>query len=760
MIGLLVVAGLCPCTALAALLGVRWRNIAADRNDLVSYELHLPRQLEPTAVTTWLIGVSGLLLPQHKRWTRQPFVVLSVVADSQGIRHYLQTPCRWQRSIETALSASVPSVRWEPADSVDLPVAQSAAEYRLSTSDRSLRTDGAPLAAKLLTALQPLSADERLVVQWTLAPAAPVMPARLQTSRQTPTSLLDDAPSRDGEAVAALRAKQRSPLLLSVLRIGASASEAQRARTLLGHTEAPLQEARAPGVGLQRRRIPSRTVAERINGRAVPLLGWPAVLNADELTGLLAWPIGVDQLPGLTLSGYRLIPASPAVPTEGTVIGDSTFPGQTRPLAIGVQARLRAVHVLGPVGSGKSVLLLNMASQDLLAGHGLIVLDAKGDLIQDLLTVIPASRKSDVIVLDPADTERPVGLNPLATFGRGNGDVLVENLVGLFKSLYASSWGPRTDDILRASLLAVMHRDDATLADIPMLLMNADHRRQIVAGLNDPIGLGQFFNWFEALSPAERLNVTGPVQNKLRSVLMRPNVRSIVAQPNPTWSFHDVMAKQQILLVSLASGLIGTDAASLIGALLVSEMWNATLARAGLPQSQRPPVMAYIDEWQRFMHVPTPMDQILAEARGLGLGMTLAHQYLHQLTDEARNAVLSTVRSRVIFQMPAGDAGMMAKELSGMLSADDLQGLGAYEVAAQLFANGSTQPPATGRTRPAPAPISDPAELRALSRQRYGIDRQVIEDALRARIANVPPEAPVGRRPRPNSGPNAAPRRS
>src|SRR5262249_38286505 len=160
---------------------------------------------------------------------------------------------------------------------------------------------------------------------------------------------------------------------------------------------------------------------------------------------LIGWPIGVQQLPGLVLRGYRQLPPSPLVPTVGTVLADSTFPGTDQPIALDLEARLRHVHVLGPTGTGKSSLLCNMAGQDMAAGYGLVLLDPKGDLVNDVLARVPKERAGDVIVLDPADTDRPVGLNPLHAASGAHAEVVVENLVGLFKSLYKANWGPRTD---------------------------------------------------------------------------------------------------------------------------------------------------------------------------------------------------------------------------------------------------------------------------------------------------------------------------
>jgi hypothetical protein len=418
------------------------------------------------------------------------------------------------------------------------------------------------------------------------------------------------------------------------------------------------------------------------------------------------------------------------------VIADSNYPGNERPVAMDVEARLRHLHVLGPTGTGKSTLLVNMCAQDMESGRGVVLLDPKGDLATDVLARVPGNRKDDVIVLDPADDQFPVGLNPLRAGVNGSSEVVVENLVGLFKSLYRSSWGPRTDDVLRASLMTLAAFGNATLCEVPLLLTNPDYRRRVVGSLDDPIGLESFWGWYESLSDGERLTVVGPVLNKIRAFSLRPRVRAIVGQATPVLSLSEVLSQKRILIVSLASGLLGDEAASLLGALVVAELWHATMARSGLPASQRQPVMGYLDEWSRFLHLPTPMASVLAEARGLGLGLTLAHQHLGQLPEDARDAVLSNARSRVLFQLPASDARLVARELGGVLTVDDLQGLGGFEIAVQLFAHGSTQAPATARTRPMPPIISDPAVVRAESRKRYGVPRDEVEAAIRERQTN------------------------
>jgi hypothetical protein len=628
---------------------------------------------------------------------------------------------------------------------VELPEARAelTAEYRLSSQQRPLHIDPPALSARLLANLQPLDADEAVVVQWLVTAHPPVSPVANKNQGQ----VLPTGTVMDSEAVSALRKKQALPLLLGAGRIGVTARTGWARLRLLRQVEASWHETRAPGIHLQRRWLPSRWVAGSLRLRRTAFAAWPGTYNSEELASLVGWPIGAIAVPGLVLGGCRQVPASPLVPRSGTVLADSNYPGDPRPLALDVGARLHHTHLLGPTGTGKSTLIVHMVLDDLENGRGVVLLDPKGDLVQQVLERIPAAREHDVVVLDAADTARTVGLNPLRAARGASAEVVVENLVGLFKSLYRHSWGPRLDDILRAALLTLAGVEGSTLCEVPLILTDPGYRRRIVGGLDDPVGLESFWGWYEGLSDPERMTAIGPVLNKVRAFTMRPTVRNIIGQSAPAVSISQVFSENKVLLCSLAPGLLGDEAASLLGALIVAEVWHATTARAALAQNRRAPTMAYLDEWQHFVHLPTPMPAMLAEARGLGLSMTLAHQHLDQLDKEARDAVLANARSRVVFQLPAGDARIIERELGGVLTAEDLQGLGAYEVVCQLFAAGMTLPPATGKTRPLPPVSSDASAIRRMSRERYGIARDEVEQAIRQRQGGGATGA-VGRRSR------------
>lgn len=321
----------------------------------------------------------------------------------------------------------------------------------------------------------------------------------------------------------------------------------------------------------------------------------------------------------------------------------------------------------------------------------------------------------------------------------------MDQVVSIFHDLYRESWGPRTDDILRAALLTLVGVPGMTLAEVPLLLTDPGFRSPLVGRLNDPVALGPFWGWYEALSDGERTAAIGPVMNKLRTFLLRRRLRNILGQAEPRFDFDQALADRSIVLVPLTKGLLGEEAAALLGSLVVTRLWQAIQARAGLPVEARPVTFAYIDEFQDYLHLPAGVESMLAQARSLGLGLTLAHQHLGQLPTAVREAVLANARSRVIFQVAAADANSLARELAPDVKSSDLQGLGRFEVVARLSSGGQVTAPVTGSTQPAPAPTGQAGAARLRSRERYGISRDEVEAAIHERHSGRPGRRPFGR---------------
>jgi hypothetical protein len=651
--------------------------------------------------------------------------VLEARATKDGVAYLLGAPLAAVLTAQRRLRTTLPDVRITEVTGQRQAVT-TAVRLKLSTRHRALRTDQPEATAReVLGALTQVCGDELLVLQVVLGPRR--IPLAVPT--HSPSSIVapwwqvvwhGNGGTVDSEKRTALRNKVSDHGFAVTVRLGVAAPTAGRRRTLLNSLYAALRVSEAPGVQLRLR----RESADMMSAARAPWR-WPLRLNASEVLALTGWPVGDDALPGQPASHPKSLPPSDGTTGAARVVATASAPGVAVALGLPASAALHHLHVLGPTGTGKSTLLTNLICQDMGAGRAVVVVDPQGDLITDVLERVPEQRRDDVVVLDPADSRAPVGLNPLLTRGR-NPEVVADGLLAVFKGLYGEALGPRSQDILHACLLTLTRRDDASLVMLPLLLTNTGFRRSLTAGIHDPIALGPFWAWYEHLSEGERQAAIAPIQNKLRQWLLRPSLRNVLGQRHPQLSISEVFTQRKVLLVSLAQGQLGPEGAALLGSLVVAELWQATVERANIPKSKRQPVMVFLDEFSAFLHLPTDVADALARSRGMGVAYTLAHQFLAQLSPAMRAAVLANTRSRVCFQLAPEDAVTIARS-HPELNTEDFTSLGRYEVYASLFARGQVTPFASGRTLPASAVTGHAARLRQLSRERYGQPLDALE---------------------------------
>ncbi|MGI8667503.1 MAG: type IV secretory system conjugative DNA transfer family protein [Jatrophihabitans sp.] len=672
-------------------------------------QLHWPRPLEAagpvSAVRAWAAD------------QRSPEIVLEARAQGGQIHYLLGCAPTAMFSIHQRLTTAVPQARLTKFGQPRAAVAV-AGMVKLSTRHRALRSDTFDVAVRqILGALSTVNSDELLVLQLILGPRR----IPLAVPNQSPSTVampwyqaawIGNGGTVDGEKRAALRDKVSDHGFAATIRIGVSAATKVRRRSLLLGLFAALRVTEAPGLKARLGHEP----ATHLNLAAIPWR-WPLRLNVAEAVAWTGWPIGDDELPGQPpLHPKQVAPMALAVKGD-RVVGEALAPGVTGQLGYSVTDSLRHTWVLGPTGTGKSTLLLNLIHQDLLANRPVVVIEPN-DLITDLLARIPESRRDDVVLLDCLDPA-PVGINPLARHGRSP-ELVADSLLGMFQSLYGEGIGPRSTDILANCLNVLARRDDASLVMLPLLLTNNGFRRSVTQQVSrdDPIAAGPFWAWFNQLSDDARSQVIAPLQNKLRP-LLRPTLRNVLAQRSPRFNIRQVLTENKVLLVPLQKGVIGPDTAELLGALVIAELWLAIRERRAISENQRTPVRVYIDEAQDYLRLPTDLSDALATSRSLKVGWHLAHQYRDQLSPSMRAAFEANARSRICFQLGSGDARAMAAGQS-VIAPEDFTALPAYQIYASLLQRGSVQPWASATTQPAPEKCSQPSDIRARSRRQYG----------------------------------------
>jgi hypothetical protein len=534
-------------------------------------------------------------------------------------------------------------------------------------------------------------------------------------SRRQP---LDPTVSPD---VRAVLEKASHPLYRCLVRLSVTAPDKHVARGRI-HALAGAFAAYEGRVGLRRRRVrgPERKLALRSLGRRGYLLSVP------ELAALAHLPAEA-ALPGLLRAGARTIAPPPGLPDTGKPLGRTAGGG---PVVLAVADARYHLHLLGPTGVGKSTLIARLVLSDLEAGRGAVVIDPKGDLIEEILARIPDRAGERVDLLDPLDPSPP-GLNVLEG---DDPDLVVDQLVGIFRRVYERFWGPRTDDILRVALLTLLETGGGTLADVPRLLTDVHWRAQLLDHLYEPVGLEPFWESYNELGEAVRAQMTGPVLNKLRAFLLRRPVRAIVGQQRSTIDVARILDHGRLLLVRVPKGTLGEDTSRLLGSFVVARVWQAALARAAQPEQQRADAALYVDEVHNYLNLPTPLEEMLAEARGYRLSLCLAHQHLGQLPKEMREALAANARTKLYFQLSQHDAQSLGKEVEPELAAHDLAHLPRYTAAVRLCQQGETGPAFTLTTSPLEPGNPERADsVRASSRQRNGTERSAVEADLRAR---------------------------
>lgn len=407
------------------------------------------------------------------------------------------------------------------------------------------------------------------------------------------------------------------------------------------------------------------------------------------------------------------------------------------------------LHVPGPTGTGKSTLLINLAMADARAGRGLAVFDPKGDLIRDLLDRLPASVGNRLVLIDPDEKAAPAALD---LFDLGSDpESVADQLVGVMAKVWAQYWGPRTDDLARHAVLTLAHQPGATLADLPVLLVDTAYRRRLIGlvrrklGPVESAGLVAFWAWYDTLTPAQASVQVGPLLSKLRAVLSRRFAAQLFGTGVSTFRLSEVL-DGGVLLVRLPPTL-GDDTVRLTGSLLLAALLYAASGRADQREADRLDASLILDECQAFLHLPIGVDDALAQARAWHLCLVLAHQHLGQLTPRMAAALDANARNKVFFALSPRDAKDLVHHVAPYFEAEDLTRRDAYGIVCRLVIDGRDGEPFSLNTRPAPPAFPGRAtELRAAARHR-GLP--AAERHAMAQARQVGPKAPVRRAGRP-----------
>jgi uncharacterized protein DUF87 len=386
--------------------------------------------------------------------------------------------------------------------------------------------------------------------------------------------------------------------------------------------------------------------------------------------------------------------------TDDVYVGLRHEYGGEKPFSIGLSERRQHVYAIGQTGAGKSTLLRNLIMQDIEAGRGVALIDPHGDLASDVLEQIPPWRTSDVVYFDPASRD-PLSINLFRATG-DNWHLVASGIVSAFKNIWSNSWGARLEYILYATLAALLQCDNTSLLGVSRMLYDDRYRAWVVRQIKDPMVRSFWVNEFANYDRSFRQEVVSPIQNKVGQLFLAPSLRNALGQVGSKVNFRFMMDEQRIFIANLSKGFIGEAHSSLLGSLLITGFEVAALSRADIPPHERRDFFLYADE---FHHYATDsFASILSEARKYRLSLTLAHQYLGQLTEQISTAVFGNVGTFLAFRVSEADGAVLERQFGGVIKSANFTSLENYELCARMlsqdpFRARSLQPLDTGRRR-------------------------------------------------------------
>jgi len=467
------------------------------------------------------------------------------------------------------------------------------------------------------------------------------------------------------------------------------------------------------------------------------------LLSCEELATLWHPATATVRAPAMQVTESRELEPPVTVPLvakepDAAAIGRLKFRGRSDIFGIRQDDRRRHLAIIGKTGMGKTTLLQKLIGDDIHAGRGVAIIDPHGDLADSILDMVPSNRTNDVVLFDAGDREYPLAFNVLARRDANQRGLVASAVVSAFKKIYGDSWGPRLEHIFRNALLALLETPGASLLVLQRLLSDAPYRKAIIGHVRDPVVRTFWEKEFASWKPQYVAEAVAPILNKTGQFLSQPTLRAIVGQRRASLDLRRVMDSGQILIVNLSKGRIGEDASMLLGSLLVTGIQLAAMSRADVPERDRPDFVLYVDEFQNF--ATDSFATILSEARKYRLCLVLANQYLAQIDEATAAAVFGNVGSLLAFQVGAHDAEVLAEQLGGDITPQDLLSLPRYRAYLRLLIDGMPSRPFSMATMPAPRvdrAVARADTIRRTSRQRYARSVAQVDLEIQEAFASV-----------------------
>ena len=480
--------------------------------------------------------------------------------------------------------------------------------------------------------------------------------------------------SADPKELEAIENKISKPGFNVVVRMVVSSSTIESAKAHLSNIKSAFSQFNGINSFTSNKHLFKGAFANDFIYRYMPMRGQTSVLTSEELATIFHFPNKAITTPHILWITSKRAPAPMQTPTSGLYLGKSTYRGLAKPVYMSLDDRRRHMYIIGKTGTGKSEFLKAMIMQDIKNGEGLAVIDPHGDLIEDMLPLIPPSRAEDVILFDPSDTSRPMGLNMLEAQTEEQKHYVVSSIIGLMYKLFDPNKtgiiGPRFEHAIRNAMLTVMYEEGSTFVEVVRILTDANFVQELLPKVLDPIIRRYWTDQIAQTSDFHKSEVLDYIVSKFGRFVTNKMIRNIIGQSLSSFNFRKVMDEKKILLINLSKGKIGEENSNFLGLVIVPKILVAAMSRQDMPMSQRRDFFLYVDEFQNFA---TPdFAQILSEARKYRLNLIVANQFIGQMDEEVKNAIFGNIGTLASFRVGVTDANYLQHEFQPTFTEADL----------------------------------------------------------------------------------------
>lgn len=680
-----------------------------------------------------------------------------IVALKESLIFYVTTPQRLRDLIEKQIYGAYPGAEIEEVQEPNIfsqggkvafasLVLKDATYFPIKTY-KDLPTDGLSL---ITSAMSKMDEGEGAILQIILQPKGERW-QRAGSSYIANTKKKESDPQKasynnDPKRMDSIETKISKPGFVTSIRIVVSAQDSLRANSNLTNIVGAFAQFSAPTNSFKKSRIFFKQLfmIDCIY-RYMPLFGWgTSVLNSEELATIFHFPNKTIETHHINWLKAKSAPAPASISTEGLFLGSSTYRGQKKKIYMDNRDRQRHMYIVGKTGTGKSEFLKDMILQDIKAGKGIAVIDPHGELVEDILQLLPPERAEEVVYFNPSDTERPMGLNIMEAQTEEQMHFVVGSIIALMYKLYdphkTGIIGPRFEHAIRNAMLTIMAEPGATFIELVRCLTDPKYVQDLLPKVKDPVVRRYWTDQIAQTSDFHKSEVLDYIVSKFGKFITNKVMRNIIGQSQSAFNLRDVMDNGKILLVNLSKGKLGEEDAKFLGLILVPKILTAAMSRQDIPMEQRRDFYLYVDEFQNY--ATEDFAVILSEARKYRLNLIVANQFVAQIEEEVKNAVFGNVGTIVCFRVGVPDANFLQHEFAPIFSESDLTNIEKFHVYIKTIVNNEPVPPfSMDLTRDVENErrLMDPkrAELiRELSRVKFGRPKDIVEQetAIRAKL--------------------------